>query len=202
MSHSRHSGGVVSWGLPRWLSVKESACQYKRCRRRGFHPCDRKTPWRRTRQPTPVLLPGTFQRQRSPVGFSPWGHKGSDTPERLSTDFQEVRSRCPLPPFPPASLACSLAAVGLEVDGEVLTTPWGMHSERAVPSPVSGQCGQGLCPSHPKGPGVFGLKWRPAGPVLWPQKRGHVYLLSGRLQHASERTALSLANSPGNCMRT
>ena len=64
------------------------------------------------------------------MGFSPWGHKGSDTPERLSTDFQEVRSRCPLPPFPPASLACSLAAVGLEVDGEVLTTPLG-HAFRA-----------------------------------------------------------------------
>ena len=150
-----------------------------------------------------MLLPGTARGQRSPAGFSPWGHKGSDMPERLGTTFQEVRSRCPRPPFPPASLACSLAAVGLAVDGEVLTVPWAgcRGSEPAVSSPVSGLCGQGLCPSHPTGPGVFGLKWRPVRPVLWPQKRGRVYLMSGCLQRESEQAALSLAYSLGNCVR-
>ena len=32
-------------------------------------------------QPTPVCLPGNFHGQRSLVGFSPWGHKESDTTE-------------------------------------------------------------------------------------------------------------------------
>ena len=34
---------------------------------------------RRTWQPTPVLLPGKSHGQRSLVGYSPWGHKESDT---------------------------------------------------------------------------------------------------------------------------
>ena len=34
--------------------------------------------------PTPVFLPGEFHGQRSLVGYSPWGHKESDTAERLT----------------------------------------------------------------------------------------------------------------------
>ena len=41
-------------------------------------------PWRRAWQPTPVFLPGEFHGQRSLAGYSSWGHKGSDTTERLS----------------------------------------------------------------------------------------------------------------------
>ena len=36
-------------------------------------------------QPTPAVLPGESHGQRSLAGFSPWGHKGSDTTEWLST---------------------------------------------------------------------------------------------------------------------
>ena len=36
-------------------------------------------------QPTPVFLPGESHGQKSLVGYSPWGHKESDTTERLST---------------------------------------------------------------------------------------------------------------------
>ena len=36
---------------------------------------------------TPVLLPGKFHGQRSLVGCSPWGHKESDTTERLPFHF-------------------------------------------------------------------------------------------------------------------
>ena len=43
---------------------KESTCQ---CRRHEFDPWDRKIPWRRKWQPTPVFLPGNFQGQRSLV---------------------------------------------------------------------------------------------------------------------------------------
>ena len=34
-----------------------------------------KIPWRRKRQPTPVLLPGKFHGQRSGTGCSPWNHR-------------------------------------------------------------------------------------------------------------------------------
>ena len=35
------------------------------------------------RQPTPVFLPGESHGQSSLIGYSPWGHKESDTTERL-----------------------------------------------------------------------------------------------------------------------
>ena len=67
--------------LPRWLSGKESACQCRRGRRRGFSPWVGRIPWRRRWHPTPVFLPGQFHGQRSPMGHSPWGHKEPDTAE-------------------------------------------------------------------------------------------------------------------------
>ena len=57
------------------------------CRRPGFHPWVRKILWRRAWQPTPVLLPGESHGQRRLVGYSPWGHKGSDTTEQLILYF-------------------------------------------------------------------------------------------------------------------
>ena len=48
-----------------------------------FNPWVGKIPWRRKREPTPVLLPGKSNGQRSLVGYSPWGHKESDTTEWL-----------------------------------------------------------------------------------------------------------------------
>ena len=38
---------------------------------------------RRKWQPTPIPLPGKFHGWRSLVGYSPWGHKESDTTEQL-----------------------------------------------------------------------------------------------------------------------
>ena len=46
-----------------------------------FDPWVRKIPWRRTQQPTSVFLPEESQGQRSLVGYSPQGHKESDTTE-------------------------------------------------------------------------------------------------------------------------
>ena len=51
------------------------------CGRPGFDPWVGKISWRRKWQPTPVLLPGKSHRQRSLVGYSPWGRKESDTIE-------------------------------------------------------------------------------------------------------------------------
>ena len=64
---------------------KGSACQHRRHRRRRFHLWVRKILWRRKRPPIPVFLPGKCHGQRSPVGYSPWGHKESDTTEHAHT---------------------------------------------------------------------------------------------------------------------
>ena len=57
---------------------------YRQCRRPGFNPWVGKMPRRRTWQPIPVFLTGEFHGQRSLVGYSPWGHKESDTTEQLT----------------------------------------------------------------------------------------------------------------------
>ena len=58
------------------LAQQERIClQY---RRPGFDPWVWKIPWRRKWQPTPVILPGKSQGQRSLEGYSPWGHSGHD----------------------------------------------------------------------------------------------------------------------------
>ena len=46
-----------------------------------------KMPWRRAWQPTPVFLPGEAHGQRSLAGYSPQGHKESDTTEGLHFHF-------------------------------------------------------------------------------------------------------------------
>ena len=69
-------------GFPGDAVVKEYACQ---CKRHGFNPWVRKILWSRKLQPTPVSLTGKFHEQRSLVGYSPWGHKESDTTEQVNT---------------------------------------------------------------------------------------------------------------------
>ena len=74
----------VSWkgshGLPWWLR-RQSV--YLQCGRPRFDPWVGKIPWRRKWQSTPVFMPGKSHRGRSLVGYSPWGHKESDTTEQL-----------------------------------------------------------------------------------------------------------------------
>ena len=70
-------------GLLWWLSGKESA---QHCRRPGFHPWVRKTPWRRKWQPTPVFLPVKSQGQWSLVGYSPWSRKELDMTQQLDNN--------------------------------------------------------------------------------------------------------------------
>ena len=54
-----------------------------------FDPWIGKIPWRREWLSTSVFLPGESHGQRSLVGYCPWGHKESDTAERL-TDTHHV----------------------------------------------------------------------------------------------------------------
>ena len=74
-------GDTWTFGLPRWLSGKESTYQ---CKRRGFDPWVRKIHWRRQWQPTPVFLLGKSHGQRSLACCLSWGRKESDTTEWLN----------------------------------------------------------------------------------------------------------------------
>ena len=59
-----------------WLSGKESTC--------NAGDAKNTLPWRRKWKLAPVFLPGKFHGQRSLVGYSPRGHKESDTTECMS----------------------------------------------------------------------------------------------------------------------
>ena len=63
---------IGMFGLPWWLSNKESSCQ---CRRRRFDPWVGEILWRRKWQPTAVFLPGKSHEQRILVGYSLWHSK-------------------------------------------------------------------------------------------------------------------------------
>ena len=75
---------LVSLPLPWWLKPYSICLQ---CRRPGFNSWVRKISWRRKWHPTPVAVPGKSHGRRSLVGYSPWGHKESDTTERLHFPF-------------------------------------------------------------------------------------------------------------------
>ena len=77
----RFKGSKKKTVLHQGLSRKEPTRQWRRC---GFDPWVREIPWRRKWHPTPVLLPGKSQEQRSLAGYSPRGRKESDTTERPS----------------------------------------------------------------------------------------------------------------------
>ena len=75
---------LIFFGLPWWLRLFR-ICQ--QCGRPGFDLWVGKIPWRREWLPTPVSLPGEFYGQRGLAGYSPWGHKESNTTEWLSLHF-------------------------------------------------------------------------------------------------------------------
>ena len=49
-------------------------------------------------QPTAVFQPGEFHGQRNLAGYSPWGHKGSDTTERLTHNYISVNPKISIYP--------------------------------------------------------------------------------------------------------
>ena len=74
--------------LSRWLSGKESACQY---RRQEFDPWVGKISWRRERQPTLIFSPGESHGERL-MGYSPWGQKrvGHDLATRQQRMMEDI----------------------------------------------------------------------------------------------------------------
>ena len=99
-------GLVGSYGLPRWHSGREPACQCSRCRRSRVDPWVRKIPWRKKWQPTPVFLPRKFHGQRSLAVYSPWGHKELDMTEQKSTHTDTLGSEFADQGANPHSLHC------------------------------------------------------------------------------------------------
>ena len=83
-------GFFTSW------ATREARSIYNLCRgcpggamqevqRCEFNPWAGKIPWGRKWQRIPVFLPEKFHGQRCLVAYIPWGHKGIDTTEQLST---------------------------------------------------------------------------------------------------------------------
>ena len=64
--------------------VKNSGKEHRRRRRCGFDPWVGKIPQKKKWQSTTVFLPGESHGQKCLVGYSPWGHKESDTTEVTS----------------------------------------------------------------------------------------------------------------------
>ena len=62
-------------GFAGGASGKEPACQCRRHKRHSFDSWVGKIPWRRTWQPTPLLLPWESHGQRSLMGYSPYSCK-------------------------------------------------------------------------------------------------------------------------------
>ena len=71
--------------FPGGASGKESVCQCRRYRRRGFYPWVRRIPSRRAWQPIPVFLPRESHEQRSLAGYSSWVTKSQILLKQLST---------------------------------------------------------------------------------------------------------------------
>ena len=59
--------------------VKNEPANAEDLKRHWFDPWVGKIPWRRTWQPTPVVLPRESFGQRSLAGYGPQGHIGSVT---------------------------------------------------------------------------------------------------------------------------
>ena len=85
-SHSTCNRCLISlWGLPQWLSSKESTCNARDVSgAMSLVPESGRSPV--YVMATPVFLPGTSHGQRSLVGYSLWGRKQSDTTERLNNN--------------------------------------------------------------------------------------------------------------------
>ena len=64
----------------------------------GLIPGSERSPGEGNGNPTPVFLPGESHGWRSLVGYSPWGHKESDTTERLHQYILAGKSHGPEEP--------------------------------------------------------------------------------------------------------
>ena len=108
------------YGLLRWLSDKEFACQ---CRRHTFDLWVRKMLWSRKWLPTPVFLPGKSHGWRSLAGYSPYDHKESNANEWACTDCAKVAHQLPLKQEDQPGLLNMLTVI-----------PWALNSRKERPT--------------------------------------------------------------------
>ena len=85
---SMESSPLDHQGSP-WNTVLTVPLKHLQFRRGRFYPWVGKIPWRRKWQPTLVFLLGKSHGWRSLAGYSPWGHKESDTTGQLTLHFTE-----------------------------------------------------------------------------------------------------------------
>ena len=80
-------------------------------------------------QPTPVFLPGEFQRQKSLAGYSPWGRKSRTQQKQPSTRF--LSDKC-LPLFRSSAVGPQGSASHGYLKSSLPTTsgsgPWSLHA--------------------------------------------------------------------------
>ena len=84
--------GKSAGGLPRWLSGKDSVCNAQDS---SSIPGSGRSPGGRNGTSLHCSYLEKPHRQRSLVGHSPWGHKESDTTEKLKNDLEVSRSKLP-----------------------------------------------------------------------------------------------------------
>ena len=85
------ASNTAIWGsLPWSLNSKKSTFQCRRCKRHGFDPWVRKTPWSRKWQPTPVLAGKSCWGGGSLVGYSPRCCKELNTTGQLILSFKRM----------------------------------------------------------------------------------------------------------------
>ena len=58
----------------------------------GLVPGSGRFPWRRAWQPTAVFLPGESHEKKRLAGYSPWGHKESDTTKMMEHTHGQLSS--------------------------------------------------------------------------------------------------------------
>ena len=93
-----------------WVSLVAQLVK-NQSRRPRFNPWVRKIPGRREWQSTPVFLPGESRGQRCLVGYSPWGHKESDTTE-------VTEHECTYQPFGQSVMCLTCQNQGLTLNSE------------------------------------------------------------------------------------
>ena len=106
--HLSHHAFVWEWEilLRFWRFLLQLSRFCLQCRRLRFNPWVRKIPWRRKWQPTSPFLPGESHGQRSLRGYSPWGHKESDTTQWLTFHFSSSSAPSQLCGFGLCFLSC------------------------------------------------------------------------------------------------
>ena len=82
-------------GIPGGASGRDPTCQCgKTIRDTSSVPRSGRSLRGRTWQPTPVFLPGESHGQRSLAGYSPWGHRESDTAKATRHGIYKCLEEC------------------------------------------------------------------------------------------------------------